>query len=150
MATTKRWQVLQAFATRLAAIATSAGYRTDAGALVMVAEKRVLGPDDPDAAIAVMPGETTVAQNPRSKLLEQLPIEIQLLVKSDINKPGWMREAGLADIKKAIEIDHDLGGLAPSNFTRGSTRPFDREQGSTDEGVGITYLVQIQEGWGAP
>lgn len=149
MAASKRQQILEAVKARLEAIRVADDFNTDAGDEVQLGEVLDLGPDDPDAAACVVPlDDTTTTQGHKHQV--RLPIELQAVVKVDLEEPWVLAEAMLADIKKAFELeDKTLGGLT-TEITRGATRGLAREPGMTTAGVGVTYTVLYQETWGAP
>lgn len=149
MATT-RAAILGALLARLEAIATTAGYETNAGAHVYLGEVLALGPDDPDVVIGILPQDDAV-QWQGVGLFVQWPIEIQAVAKVDV-EDGWLTvEAVLGDIKRAVEQeDRMLGGLVKRQLIRDRTITLEREPGSTTMGVGIIYVAPYGEAWGQP
>jgi hypothetical protein len=146
----KRQTALETVFTRLQAIKRASGYQTDAGLATYFGESPQLGPDDPDEAVAMVVGEDAVGyQGP--KVVTRVPIQIQAIAKADLEQPWATIEAVIADVKKAVELaDSVPGGNGALKIERGSTRPLDREPGSTTVGASITYTAQIHEAWGAP
>jgi hypothetical protein len=145
-----REDVLRELASRLAGITTSNGYNTNAGQKVFLGQEPNLGPNDPTEALAIVVGADSPGYQGENVAYE-VTVEIQALVRADVSDPLLAMEAVLADIKKAVEQDHDLGGLLiERGLERGSTRPFDRETGSEYPGVGIEYNLYLQEAWGDP
>lgn len=148
--TTRRLAIIVAFMERVAAIAQTNGFMTDAGTTVILGEKTEFGADDPEQAI----GLVILSDVPRyqgENVFMSLPIEFQAIAKSDINQPWLVAEQVLGDIKQAIELsDRTLGGLVPRQIKRGPTRVLPREAGGTTVGVGITYLAEYAEAWGLP
>jgi hypothetical protein len=135
---------------RLSNILTTNGYQTDAGAQVFILEDPALGEDDGPAAIAVVVGADQI-QWQGNKGFVVLPVEIQAHSKSGTATPWATVEAVLADIKTAVEQDHDLAGTLNHNgLERGTTRVVKREPGSTTVGTGVEYRLQYAEAWGAP
>ena len=135
---------------RLEQIRKSNGYATDAGQLIFLGEQPVLGPDDPVAAIAMVVRRDEPGYQGEN-VDTVLPVEVQAIVKADITRPWATIEAVIGDIKKAVEVDHDLGGtLKPRGLERGATEPMDREAGSEFVGCGVTYRLNFAEQWGAP
>jgi len=150
MAAARRQQILEAIQTRLQAIRVGGGYNTDAGLAVYLGESPVLGPDDPDVAIAIVPIDDAVDAQVKG-LLIALPVEIEALAKADLAEPWVAVEQILQDIKRAHELeDRTLGGLLSSAFERGTTRSLPRQPGSTTVGAGIGYLCRYKEAWGNP
>lgn len=152
-AASARKQILETVLSRLAAITRANGYETDAGQSVIVGEIAI-GPDDVDAAIAVVPGETgPLSQRQLSKAAETLPIQIAALARvldwQDYAR-AWMRaEDVLSDIKAAVEqADRTLGGLA-IDITRGPVQTLERGEGQTTIGCAVTYEVTLATAWGA-
>lgn len=150
---TTRLSVLTAFAARLADITIANGYATDAGQLVVMGEAGELGESDPDAALAIVPGDDrqkTQAGTVGTAFLEW-PIQLVALGKADLSQPWVTLENIVGDIKRAIETgDRRLGGLVKSDLQRGATRIVPREPGSLTIGVSVTYVVTIAEPWGQP
>lgn len=147
MASSTRLRILEAIRARLRAV--TVGQIEDT--YVFLGEAPDLGPDDPDIAIAILPGEDAVRRQGQ-KFLITWPIEIQALVKVDLDEPHVKAEELLADIKQAFELeDLTLGGLVTrDSMQRQPTRIVPREAGMTTVGVGVTYTVDYQETWGAP
>lgn len=136
--------------TRLRNILVANGYNTDVGQVVMLGEQPEFGPDDPDAVVALIVGDDVPGYQ-GEHVVVMLPVEAQAIVKADVDDPWTTVEAVIADIKKAVETDRDLGGsLVRRGLERGTTRPFDRESGSTFVGAGVEYRLQFKELWGAP
>lgn len=136
---------------RLAAITVTGGYHSDAGAAVFVGDVPMLGPDDPDAAIAVVPGD----DNPRStqeQVAIEWPIHLFAIAKDSLAQAWALVESQLEDLKKAIEKDDAVVGRANAKalIRRGSTRTIPREPGTTIVGVSLTYWVSYTEVWGNP
>ena len=148
---TTRLQVLNAFAALLADVRIANGYTTDAGQLVALGAVEELGPDDPDAALAIAPGDDrrkggagTIGTD-----LVEWTIEFLALVKADIDQPWVAIENAVGDIRKALETDDRLlGGLLKSDLQRGSTRVVLRQPGSTIVGASVTYVATIAQTWG--
>jgi hypothetical protein len=148
-----RKQILQVILDRLALITRPSGFVTDAGQSVIVGEIAI-GPDDVDAAIAVVPGETgPLSERQLMKTAETLPIQIAALARVlswQDYAHAWMRaEDVLSDIKAAVEQDdRTLGGLA-IDITRGPVLPLERGEGQTTIGCAVTYDVTYATAWGA-
>ncbi len=135
---------------RLSAITLANGFSTDAGKLVLLGEAPTLGEDDPDSAIAIVIGEDEPGHQGEN-VVYVLPIEVQALVKANVTEPLLAAESVVGDIKRALELDHDIGGLAVRRgFDRGPTRVLPREEGSGTVGVGVGYRILIAEKWGDP
>lgn len=145
-----RLAILTELRTRLRRISTANGFHTEAGLLVLLGEQPTLGPDDPDAAIAIM----VSADEPGYQgehVVTRLPIEVQALAKADLDQVWVTIEEVIEDIKKAVETDHTLGDrLLSRGLERGSTRPLDREESSTTIGAAVEYRLLFKELWGAP
>lgn len=148
MASSTRLRILEAMRARLRRVTVGATDDT----YVFLGETPDLGPDDPDIAIAIMPGDDAIRRQ-GDKFLITLPIEIQALVKVELDHAHLKGEELLADIKTAIELDDDrsLGGLVTrDSMQRLTTRVLPRDEGMTSVGLGVTYTVDYQETWGAP
>ena len=150
---TTRLQVLNALTERLAQVLVANGYTTDAGQLVVLGEAGELGENDPDAALAIVPGDDrqkTQAGSVGTAFVEW-PIQIVALGKADIDQPWVAIENAVGDIKRAIEAgDRRLEGLLKSDLQRGSTRVVSRQPGSLTIGASVTYVATIAEPWGQP
>jgi hypothetical protein len=134
--------------TRLRLIRKVNGYSTDAGDHVFLGETPQLGPDDPDEAIAIVVGEDEpTVQGP--KVILSLPVQVQAHVKVTAADPWMSVENLVADIKKAVETDHDLGRRV-NDLQRGPVAPLEREDGSEVVGCGVEYRLVYAEKWGAP
>lgn len=146
----KRQEVLEVIRTRLQAIATANDYQTDAGATIFFGETPLLGDEDPDAAIAMVPGEEQIKIQGNAVFV-RLPVDVQALAKADLDQPWVSIEALIADIKTAVEqADRTLGGLLNDYLARVSVRALPREPGSTTIGAAVTYLCAFREQWGNP
>lgn len=149
-----RQQILEAVRTRLLAIRTNNGFRTDGGREVFLNETPMLGPDDPDVAIAIVTDDDEVNWQGEQVVIA-LPIGIQALAKADMlsGEPWIAVEQVIGDIKQAVELaDRTFGGLFPHphQFDRGQTRTLEREAGSAVVGASITYRALYKEVWGSP
>lgn len=148
MSLSRRQLALQELQNRVAGISTDAGFQTDAGGQVFIGEAPTLGPDDLDAAIAIVirPDEPGFQGE---QAVIRLPVELQAIAKT--TEPWATVEAVIADIKRAVETDHDLGGtLLARGLERGITQPLDREDGSEFIGASVGYRLVYKETWGAP
>ena len=156
--TSRRERILEAVRCRLRAITRNDGYRTDLGLTELVGELPRFGPDDPKQVIAMMPQEDRIeGEFQEGKIPILWPIDIAVLVSPEIDEPWAIVEAGLFDVKKAIETDdRTLGGLLkggknnPGGLLRGSTETFKRTAGSEAVGALITYACPYWESWGLP
>ena len=147
---TKRQTILAAFRDRLAAISQVNGFATDAGLCLFVGERPELGPDDPDAAIAIVVRDDSHTIQGR-KLFVQLPVSACAVAKADLDDPWGSIELLLGDIKHGLELeDATFGGLLRGRMERGATRTLDREPGSLTIGAQVTYVLQYEETWGEP
>lgn len=155
MASSTRRLILEAFRDRVAQIHKFNGYNTDAGKTVFLGEAPILGPDDPDTAIALVVGEDELGEqgvfgSGEGATIEiNLTIGVQALAKADIDAPLLAIEDIIQDIKEAVELnDRTLGGLV--SMSRGETVPLDREEGSLIVGTSVSYRLLYAEEWGAP
>jgi len=145
-----RQAALAALRTRLEQILVANDFQTDAGKRVFFAEAPTLGPDDEPAAIAIFPQEDQPGYQGEQVAIV-LPVRVEANVRADSENPGATVEAVIADIKKAVELDHDLGRtVSQRGLERGTTAPFDREEGSAFVGAAVTYLLRFPEVWGRP
>ncbi len=119
---------------------------------MLLGELPVMGDDDPDLAIVVVPGDeapTFVQVN----ITSTLPVRILALAKVTLDEPWVMVEDVIADIQAAIEqSDRTLGGLLtdPKQLVPSAVRPLPREVGSLDVGAQLEYRVTYTRGWGTP
>ena len=119
---TRRQDIIDEVISRVSAITKTNGFSTNAGRNVYVGEIVKLGENEPDSAIAIVIGnETTVSQ--RVKVIYDLDIEIQALVKAQLDQPWTLAEVMIGDIKKAVELeDRRLGGAVNGSGTNGLER----------------------------
>lgn len=135
---------------RLSGILKVNGYQTDAGALVFDGQTPNLSEADPEQALAVILGAETVGYQGENVLVT-LSVEIHAVIRADVDQPAAAGEAVLADIKKAVEVDHDLGGiLLPRGLERGASAAARREQGSEYTAAVVEYRCRFVEKWGQP
>ena len=148
--TSTRQSALAVLQARLSQIRISNGYNTDAGARLFIGEQPVLGPSDPLASLAiVVRGDEPGHQG--ENVVVKLPVGIQAIVRADAEDPWKTIEEIIEDIKRAVEIDHDLGRLLIlRGLGRGETQPLDRESGGTFVGAEVEYRLTFIEGWGTP
>jgi hypothetical protein len=150
-----RQDILAEILSRVATIDVSQGFQTDAGRQVFFGESPQLGPDDPEAAIAVVvrddfsTDQSGFGEGEDGISVALLPIEIQGVVKADLEQPWVTVEQIISDIKRAVETsDRGLGGLLAVALARGRTRTQHREPGSTIVGASIEYRAIVAESWG--
>ena len=147
-----RSDALTELRTRLATILESGGFNSDAGAVIFIGETPVAGPGDPDASLAIVVGEDSPGFQGEHVVVD-LPVDVQVIVKASTDTWGsWLTvEDIIADVKTAIEIDHDLDGtLIRRGLERGSVTPHDRDSGSEFVGASVRYILKMAETWGAP
>lgn len=146
-----RQAILSELLGRVGRITIGNGFATDAGQKVFVGETPVLGPDDPETAIALVVGNDTQPDEfLGDDILTRLPIEVQAIARADLDQPWLTVEAVIADVKHAIETaDRTLGGLLARNLLRGTTRTLPREPGATAIGAAVQYAAIYLETWGA-
>jgi hypothetical protein len=153
---TKRQRILEALQERLEVITIENGYETDLGLHILLGELPTFGPDDPKQVIAILPREDqpSAALN---KIPIRWPIDIAVLLSPDLSAPWRLVEAGLGDVKKAVELEErTLGGLLtggqnnPGGLMRGSTETYPRTSGSEMVGALITYVMPYVEVFGSP
>lgn len=147
----RRQAILAKVVERLEKIQVALGYQTDVGKLVFIGERPVLGPDDPDASIDVIVSADEPGYQGENVYVT-LPVIVRAVARASIGATAWETvEAIIADIKTAIETDHDLDGLLVARgLERGSVEPRDREPGDEIVAAGIQYSLKYLEQWGAP
>lgn len=146
-----RRQILDVYATRMAAVQGVNGFFTEAGRAVYVGEIPGLTTEDPDDGIAIVGGPDDWTQQGKAFFVAW-PITIWAITKADREAPYLALENTLADITRAFELaDMTLGGLVMQPVRRTSPRlTLEREPGSLVVGVGVTYTNDFKEGWGNP
>lgn len=149
-----RQQILAELLGRVAEIKVENGYQSDAGQKIFFGEVPQLGPDDPDEALAVLvrddlpSDQSGYGVDADGVIVTMLPVELQAIVKADLEQPWVTVEAIVSDIKQAIETsDRGLGGLLTLNLFRGRIRALAREPGSTFVGAGVEYRAVFAESW---
>jgi hypothetical protein len=160
--TSRRELALLDLKARLAWITEKHGYNSNAGKTISMGEQITLGPDDPPAALSIVVGQDSPSVA-GGVVRTTVPVEIQAFVPADLAAPLLALERLIADIKVSVEIegndqnaglgasvDRSLNGTLPTGLTRGSTRHFPREEGSTTVGASVEYLLSFEEGWGKP
>jgi hypothetical protein len=146
-----RKDALTELRTRLEGITVVNGFTTNAGQQLFIGERPVLGPDDPAASIVMVVGTDQPAPNQGENVVYILPVKVQLLVRADVATPWDVIEDVIADVKKAVETDHDLAGTTVRRgLERGPTEALDRESGSEFVGVTMEYKLTMAEKWGTP
>lgn len=146
-----RQAILTELLNRVSAITVANGYATDAGLTVLFGESPMLGPDDPLSAVALVVGDDQIDDMASlgDDILTKLPIDVQIIARADVAHPWMTVEAGIGDIKRAVETaDRTLGGLLTRGLQRGRTRSLDREPGATSIGAAIPYSATYLDAWG--
>ena len=138
------------FKSRLAQIQTTNGFLTNLGQEIAVGEAYQLGSDDPDAALAmVILDEDHQPIRQDLKISFDLPIEVIVLVKPNLDDVIGSIEDGIADVKIALERgDRQFDGLLTGRMRRGRVRTLPRESGSSTCGAIIPYTLPISEAYG--
>jgi len=153
MSESRRQRIVETFLSMLGSIEVSNDFRTDAGRALYCGFIPELGTEkgDPDFAVALIVGDDVITSSTGGKKFITLPIEIHILAKAT-RVDSWLKvEAGIADVKQAIEVDDEfLGGLLTSRLEPGSTSTRPRESGSLMVGAQIDYEARYAESWGAP
>jgi hypothetical protein len=154
---TRRQRILEAIKARLVRIRVEYGSQTDLGLQVYMGEVPTFGPDDHQQILAIIPREDVIDSQQVGKVFLYLPIDVAVVVTPTVAKPWAIVEAGLADIKVAMETgDLSLGGLLvpgrdnPQGMLRGTTEPFPRRSGSDVVGALVTYVCHYAEAIGNP
>lgn len=145
-----RQDALAEMKSRCEEILVDNGFQTDAGQLVFFGERPVLSESDPEAAIGIQPSGETRKYNGEQAVVT-LTVDLVAHVKVEADDAGGTLEALIADIKKAVEIDRDLGGTVVNRgLEGGDTRPLEREPGSNFVGAVVSYVLTFPEVWGNP
>ena len=84
----RRSLILEALQARLQVIEVANDFLTDAGQHVYLGDTPALGPDDEDAAIAIVVGDE-IPRYQGVNLLIALPVEIQAIARATLDEP-WM------------------------------------------------------------
>jgi hypothetical protein len=146
----KRQDAITELLARLAGIQAVNGYQTNAGLKIFENETPALGPDDEPVALALMIQDDRPGyQGERVQIA--LPVRIEGHASISTDGPWLAAEAVVADIKKAVETDHDLSRtLIDRGLERGTTALLKRADGSTTVGFAVEYVLNFSEPWGAP
>jgi hypothetical protein len=147
----RRRLIFEVYRDRVSAIRGTNGFATEAGRAVSVGELPNLGPDDPEDAVAIIGGNDDWRQQGKAFFVSW-PITVWAVTKASREAPYLALEHTLADIVRAVELDDmTLGGLVYQAIRRIPPRlTLPREDGSQVVGVGVTYMHDFKEGWGAP
>lgn len=153
----RRQSILAEAQRRLALILTAGGFQTDAGATVFLGERGVLGDDDGDSAIALVPGDEDLEDNASvgaaaGTVVVGLRLQVEALALRTASRGAQATiEALIADIKTAMEATPlDFGGLLLRSLQRLPTRALPRQQGSQTVGAAVGYAVWYLEVLGDP
>ncbi len=150
-AASRREQIIEAMAARAQAIAVNDGFHTDLGASVLINEEPAFGPDDPRQALVLLVGDDEfTSQGNGNWFLYRLALTFVVLVDAECEEAWRTVERGIADVKRAIELDPRLDGLLSGPFERGPVETAPREPGSLAIAAAVPYIVSIKEGWGEP
>jgi hypothetical protein len=146
----RRQRIIEAVLHRLERIQRVNGYETDAGRAIYN-EPVNLGPDDPNEALALTPGETITTWQLEGKAkVIVLPLQVFALVRPVGAYPLLRAEAIIGDAKRAMEAPPlSLDGLCKA-FRAGEVDPVDRQEGTTTLGLRVVYLATYHEQWGEP
>lgn len=146
----RREQIIDALKTRAEAITVVGGFNTDLGASLLINELPQFGPDDPRQVLVMLVGDDEITSQGKG-FLYRLPFTFLVLVDADV-EDGWRQvEQGIADVKRAIELeDRTLGGLSSGYMERGNVETIPREPGSAAIAAAVPYVTFMKEGWGAP
>lgn len=153
--TSRRQRILQEGREALRGIRQENGFQTDIGQSVWLWKKPKLGTDDVKQYLVLMPKEDQVGEH-LNNIPITLPVDIAIVVSTELDDCGEILEAALADVKKAFEADATLGGLLnggrnnPEGMRRGTTETFPEEAGSEFIGAVITFGLHYAEAWGHP
>jgi hypothetical protein len=151
---TTRGRILAEFERRVSMIRRTSSFATDAGRLVFIGEAPDLGPDDPDHAVAVIPGNTAGLGDPTlGKVGASWPILVAALARmsnwQDASRAWMLVEAVIGDVVRAIETeDRTLGGFVPGDLRRGAIEALGRAEGTMTVGLSITYDAPYHTAWG--
>lgn len=146
-----RQDILQRLLARIGTIQKANGYSTDAGLSILFGETPMLGPSDPEAAVALLVRDDQIENlggQGADDIVVQLPVEVQAIAKASQGQPGLTLEAVIADVKRAVEQgDRCLDGLLTRDMLRGRTRTLPREPGATSIGAGVGYTMFYLDPW---
>ena len=142
----RRSEILEAIETRVKAI-------DGLDAEVLVGRLPLLGPDDPDAAVAILPGEDIPDDElPRARRLWVIEVHVlgrqrnwidfeKILLESVMTAIEDER-ASPAQVRVGMSVapGSTLGGLCTA-LVRGTVTPVERVEGTKAEGVTIEYSL---------
>lgn len=154
--TSKRQAILEVLYARALRIRRQNEFQTNLGETLLLGTLPAFGPDDPKAVLALLPQEDQIVGG-----LQQigivLPVNFAVILSPKCQDPWRLVEAGLSDIKKAMELpDRSLGGLLAGGnnntegLLRGTTEVWPGVSGLEAVGAVITYAAKYNEGWGYP
>lgn len=155
MADSIRKRILAEVKARLEQVTTELGFNTDAGKFIFLNVRPNLGPDNPDAVIAIVPQDESPVLLTAQTIGGDWPIEVIAIANASENRdePWLIVEDVLADIRRAIELeDRTFGGalVSPFDMEVGIARTFGRESASESVAVSQTYTFRTQRVWGHP
>lgn len=151
-AASRREAIIAAMAARAEAITLNGGFNTDLGLQVAINDVPPFGPDDPRQALVLLVGDDEfTSQGAGNWFIYRLQLTFVVLVDADLEDAWRTIEQGIADVKRAVELeDRRLGGLLANPFERGAVETAPREPGSLAIAATVPYIVTIKEGWGTP
>jgi hypothetical protein len=93
-----------------------------------------------------------VPRSGNTRKVAELNIGVAAFVHAEsFDQPGLQLEDLVEDVKRAIEQqDRTLGGLTTGNIEATGCQVFEREIGSEQVGVLVTYMVPTADTWGTP
>jgi len=146
---TRRLLILERLGALAGVIKVANGFDSDAGLHVYIGTAPELGPNDPDYAIAIVPGDELTTEDGR--LSNSFPVEVQAIGKAAAADAWINLELLVGDLKRAIELeDRTLGSVIKGVMKRGATRTLERPPGSLTIGAGIIYSCPYVDEWGNP
>lgn len=154
----QRHLILQEALTRVTAITVANNFNTNAGNLVLLGVEPMLGPDDPEQAIAIVPDDDVISEalglgdrggSDPEQFSVRLPLRFHGLAKADLDNPWHTVEKVVEDIVNAIETD-DAWPASVVEIRPGPTTFLEREEGSTTVGAAVIYELSYVRTWGTP
>jgi hypothetical protein len=155
MADSIRKRILSEVKQRLSVITPdNPGFVTDAGQHIFIGVLPKLGPDDPDAAIAILPHDHATGYQ-LQHVVGEWPIEIIAVANASENRqePWLLVEDVLADLQRAMETeDRTFAGTISRHdcFEVGAAKTFERESASDVVAISQLYVFSVKRVWGHP
>lgn len=143
----RRAQVIEAVLARLGTIRPDQGYATDAGLRVHYGRADVT-PDD-SLPVLLLRAEDSAAIAEGNRVIRELPLTVQGIVRADDRHPLLPVEPLLDDIQRALLHPSTwIEGNLVTRISYGMIRTIDREPGSRLVAIEVGLTVRFHEPYG--